>query len=69
MHIEIHIFPNIFPIDSKSWERDMTELGQRVNQVILDGTINKKAYAIGKTTLLHLDDSGIVVATIDIRKE
>lgn len=69
MHIEVHIFPDHFPIDPVSWKRDMERLSRRIHAVIMDGTVNKEAYAIGKTTLLDDDDSGMIVATIDIRRE
>jgi hypothetical protein len=41
----------------------------RIEQLIMDGTINLRAYAKGKTTLLAEDGSGMIVATIDIRRE
>ena len=69
MHIEIHIFPDHFPIDPESWAREMDDLGYRIGQVILDATVNAKSAALGKTTLLANDNSGIIVATIDIRRE
>jgi len=69
MHIEIHIFPDSFPIDPESWRKEMLSLGLRIEKIILDGTVNGKAYAMGKTTLLDNENSGIVVATIDIRRE
>lgn len=69
MHIRIDIYPDSLPFTPKNWATEMTELGERINQVILDGVISKKSYAIGQTTLLHLKDSGIILATIDIRRE
>ena len=71
MHIEIHIFPDSFPIDPNSWSSEMDKLAVRIHRVVMDGTVNSKAYAMGKTTLLALDDAtncGMIVATVDIRK-
>jgi hypothetical protein len=47
----------------------MDDLGRRIRDTIEDATVNSKAAAMGKTTLLANDDSGIIVATIDIRRE
>lgn len=69
MHIEVHIFPNHFSIAPDKWADEMIMLNSRIMDLILDGTVNAKAAAIGKTTLLADDDSGMVVATIDIRRE
>lgn len=69
MHIEVHIFPDSFPIDPNSWIEEMDDLGRRIGRVILDGTVHSKAYAMGKTTLLNTDEGGMIVATIDIRRE
>ena len=69
MHIEIHLFPDHFPIDPLSWAKKVTELNRQVNDFIVKASVNRKAYAIGKTTLLADDDSDMVVATIDIRRE
>ena len=69
MHIRIDMYPDSFPIDPENWKSEMINLNLRIEQVILDGTINDKSYAKGKTTLLHLDNSQMIVATIDIRRE
>ncbi len=69
MHIRIDMYPDSFPIDPETWITEITELTCRIKQVILDGTLNGKSYAKGKTTLLHLENSSIIVATIDIRRE
>ena len=69
MHVEIHLFPDHFPIDILSWQREVTNLNARINDIIIQASINAKAYAVGKITLLADDDSGMVVATIDIRRE
>lgn len=69
MHIEVHIFPDHFPIDPQSWTWNMRETMGRVSDLIIEGTVNKQAYALGKTTLLANDDSGMIVATVDIRRE
>jgi len=69
MHIEIHIFPDHFPIDPDGWKQEMLKLGLRIESLILDATVNAKGAALGKTTLLANDDSGMVVATVDIRRE
>ena len=69
MHIEVHIFPDHFPIDPESWKEHMQELMGRIETLILDATVNYKSYAMGKTTLLANDDSGMIVATVDIRRE
>ncbi len=70
MHIEIHIFPDSLPIDPASWSREMDHLAMRIQRVVLDGTVNAKDYAKGKTSLLALDEdpnAGMILATIDIR--
>ena len=67
MHIEVHIFPDHFSISPSVWEGQMSDLGYRIQNVIFDATVNAKAAALGKTTLLANDDSGMIVATIDIR--
>lgn len=67
MHIEIHLLPDHFPIDPESWRWEMQDLMGRVENLILEATVNAKAAALGKTTLLANDDSGMIVATIDIR--
>ena len=69
MHIEVHIFPDHFPVDPESWKQEMMKLGLRIEQLILDATVNAQAAALGKTTLLADDDSGMIVATVDIRRE
>ena len=69
MHIEIHIFPNSFPKDAHGWTVEMEDLKERLHEYVIDATVNSKAYALGKTTLLANDDSGMIVATIDIRRE
>ena len=69
MHIEVHIFPDHFPIDPVGWATEMEDLKERIHKYIIDATVNAKAYAVGKTTLLADDDSGMIVATIDIRRE
>ena len=69
MHIEIHIFPDHFSISPQTWTEEMRELMGRVTDLIEDATVNAKGYAMGKTTLLPNDDSGMVVATVDIRRE
>ena len=69
MHIEIHIFPDHFPIDPHGWTVEMEDLKERLHKYVIDATVNSKAYALGKTTLLANDDSGMIVATIDIRRE
>ena len=69
MHIEIHIFPDHFSIDPGGWNSEMADLKERIHKYVIDATVNAKAYALGKTTLLANDDSGMVVATIDIRRE
>lgn len=68
MHIEIHIFPDSFPIDPISWSEEMDDLTARIATLIQDGTVNAKSYAMGKTTLLANEDSGMIVATVDIRR-
>ena len=68
MHIEIHIFPDSFPIDPISWSEEMDDLTARIATLFQDGTVNAKSYAMGKTTLLANDDSGMIVATVDIRR-
>ena len=71
MHIEVHIFPDSFPIDPESWQSEMMELANRINNLILDGTVNNESYAMGKTSLLALDHKpnvGMILATIDIRR-
>jgi len=68
MHIEVNIFPDHFPIDPIGWEQQMALLSERIHTVIIDATVNAKASVLGKTTLLANDDSGIIVATIDIRR-
>jgi hypothetical protein len=71
MHIEVHIFPDSFPIDAESWQSEMMELANRINNLILDGTVNAEAYAMGKTSLLALDhkpNAGYILATVDIRR-
>ena len=68
MHIEVHIFPDHFAIDPVSWKFEMDDLAKRINSHIMDATVNSKGYAIGKTTLLANDGSGMIVATIDIRR-
>jgi hypothetical protein len=69
MHIEVHIFPDHFPINQTGWAIEMADLGERIHELIIDASLNQNAYALGKTTLLANDDSGMVVATIDIRRE
>ena len=69
MHIEVHIFPDHFPIDPTGWAIEMADLSERIHKYVIDASVNAKAYALGKTTLLANDDSGMVVATIDIRRE
>ena len=69
MHIEVHIFPDHFPIDPSSWKWEMEDLMQRITDHIVASTVNAKAAALGKTTLLANDDSGMIVATVDIRRE
>lgn len=69
MHIEVHIFPDHFPIDPASWKWEMEDLMQRIADHISDATVNAKSAALGKTTLLANDDSGMIVATVDIRRE
>ena len=71
MHIEVHIFPDSFPIDPYSWSIEMDALAVRIHKVIMDATVNTKSYAMGKTSLLGLDDTpqaGMILATIDIRR-
>lgn len=68
MHIEIHLFPDAFSISSEAWTEQMQELMGRVENLILDATVNARAAALGKTTLLD-HDTNYVVATIDIRRE
>ena len=69
MHIEIHIFPDHFGISSAAWTGEMTELTNRIHDLIIQQPIHADAYALGKTTLLANDDSGMVLATVDIRRE
>ena len=69
MHIEVHIFPDHFSISPNRWRVEMCDLQDRITELICDATVDSKAYAMGKTTLLANDDSGMVVATIDIRRE
>lgn len=69
MHIEVHIFPDHFSISPIQWVEEMTDLNARIHNHILDATVNAKAAALGKTTLLANDDSGMIVATVDIRRE
>ena len=68
MHIEIHIFPDHFSISPRAWQEEMDELTNRISMLIEDATVNAKAAALGKTRLLANDDSGMIVATIDIRR-
>jgi len=69
MHIEIHIFPDNFPIDAHGWQNDMVNLHDQITQVVLKATINPTSAAIGNTTLLSNNDSSMIVATIDIRRK
>jgi len=72
MHIEVHIFPDSFPIDPISWSQQMEILNERIHDLIIDGTVDSKSYAMGKTTLLAIDgmpNEGMVLATVDIRRE
>ena len=68
MHIEIHIFPDHFQIAPQKWQEEILDLHRRISDLILDATISNKDYAKGKTTLLANDDSGMIVATVDIRR-
>ena len=68
MHIEVNIFPDHFPIDPTSWKVEMINLQDRITELMLDATVDAKSYALGKTTLLANDDSGIIIATVDIRR-
>ncbi len=68
MHIEVNIFPDHFSISRDKWQDEMQMLQARITDYILDATINPTAAAIGNFTLLANDDSGIIVATIDIRR-
>ncbi len=68
MHIEVHIFPDHFAIDPTSWKIDMIGLQDRITELVLDATVNAKASALGNTTLLANDDSGMIVATVNIRR-
>lgn len=69
MHIEIHIFPDHFATDPNTWARDMHKLNTRIWDHIMKATVDSKSYANGKTTLLAEDGSGMILATIDIRRE
>jgi hypothetical protein len=66
MHIEIHLFPNSFSIHPERFSHQMIRLLDRVEQHILNATITKKGFAVGKTTLLD-DCDNYVLATIDIK--
>ena len=71
MHIEIHIFPDSFPIDSISWSEQMGRLNTRIHALVMAATVDSKSYAIGKTSLLALDgepNEGMILATVDIRR-
>jgi len=81
MHIEIHIFPDSFPIDSISWSEQMGRLNTRIHELVIAATVDAKSYAMGKTSLpsswlpaalLALDgqpNEGMILATVDIRRE
>jgi len=71
MHIEIHIFPDSFPIDSISWSEQMGRLNTRIHELVIAATVDSKSYAMGKTSLLALDgepNEGMILATVDIRR-
>ncbi len=68
MHIEVHIFPDHFPIDPTGWKVEIINVQDRITELVLDATVNAKASALGKTTLLANDDSGMIVATVNIRR-
>lgn len=65
MHIEIHIFPDPFPIDSESWKSELMKLNRRIELHILQATMNSKAAALGKQAFL--DGDGMIIATVDLR--
>lgn len=69
MHIEIHIFPDSFRIDPIGWANEMHKLNTRIWDHIMKATVDSKSYANGKSTLLAEDGSGMILATIDIRRE
>lgn len=68
MHIEIHIFPDTFSHAPDQWKVEMRDLGSRIETLIEDATVNAKAAALGKTTLLD-NANGMIIATVDIRRE
>lgn len=69
MHIRTTIYPDSFSIQPDEWERQVKETMDRIEEFILESTVHAKSAAFGSTTLLANDDSGMIVATIDIRRE
>jgi len=67
MNIEIHIFPNTMSLEPGLFQDEMQILMHRISETIGKATVSKGSAALGKITLLDLDDKGYIQATIDIR--
>lgn len=67
MHIEINIFPNSFPTNPIYWKIKMAELHVRIAERISESTVHSDSGTLGNHTLL--DDDGMIIATIDIRRD
>ncbi len=70
MHIELHIFTGAMHSGPSvsAYREQMSDLMARIAEHILIATCTPNGGAIGKTTMLD-EESGYIVATIDIRRE